>query len=384
MEGFKTKPSRFWNAEYCKMCFVHFLVTMAVFIQFPLLSAWAADNGESRQATFLCGALLCVGMFLPGPFSSYLVDAFRRTSVCYVALVGMALAAFGLTVAESLWQLAGLRLVEGACFGILEMALGGTLINDLSYSQRRTQTDYYYLWFGRFGLPLGMIAIWWMPQYFTIVDGWIVSALLPVVAVGLLMSIKVPFRAPNKVPVFSLDRFWQPQAWMLVLNLLPVAVIIGLLTDGAVAPQFMACLATGLLAAYLTHRNFFESADDRADAVAGLLLVTAAMVLLLLKDETRILYVAFFMLGTGIGWTMSRFLLYFLKLSNHCQRGTLQQTYVLTASTGICIGYFVSCIEVDRAVLSLVLSVVTMVFYLTVTHRWFKKQGGRDFKFREV
>ena len=198
------------------------------------------------------------------------------------------------------------------------------------------------------------------------------------------ISLKVPFRAPNRVPLLSLDRFWQPQAWVLVLNLLPVAIVEGMLLGSLILPACLGMAALGLLAAYIVHRNFFESADERADAVAGLLLIMASMALLMMQYETRILYVAFFMLGAGIGWTVSRFLLYFLKLSNHCQRGTLQQTYVLTSCSGMCIGFFLAGTKADTTLLALILSAAALAFYLLVTHRWFKKQGGRDFKFREV
>lgn len=366
------------------MCLTHLFAATAVFMQFPMFRAWAGENGETSESACFCGALFCIGMFLLGPFNAYLVDAYRRKRVCLCALAGLALSGIALAKADMLWQLAGIRLFEGMCFGVFEMSLGGTLINDLSQSQRRTQTDYHFLWFGRFGLPLGLITGWWLlhrypPDYLLYASsGLAVVAMLP------FMSVKVPFRAPNRVPLFSLDRFWQPQAWILVLNLLPVAMVEGMLLGRMTPPSSIGMMALGLLMAYIVHRSLFESADDRADAVSGLLLIMAAMVLLLMKNEVRVQHVAFFMLGAGIGWTASRFLLYFLKLSNHCQRGTLQQTYVLASCCGICIGFLLTGMGADTVVLSLILSAVALAFYVLITHRWFKKQGGRDFKFREV
>ena len=299
-------------------------------------------------------------------------------------IAGMVLAGLGMAEAGELWQLAAIRLFEGMCFGVFEMSLGGTLINDLSCSQRRTQTDYHFLWFGRLSLPLGLIAGWWLLRDHSADYLLHVSSCVAVAGMLPFMSLKVPFRAPNRVPLLSLDRFWQPQAWVLVLNLLPVAIVEGLLLGSLIPPSYMGMAALGLLAAYIVHRNFFESADERADAVAGLLLMMASMALLMMQHETRILYVAFFMLGAGIGWTVSRFLLYFLKLSNHCQRGTLQQTYVLASCSGMCIGFFLAGTKAGTTLLALILSATALAFYLLVTHRWFKKQGGRDFKFREV
>lgn len=366
------------------MCLTHLLAATAVFMRFPMFRAWAGENDETPESACFCGALFCAGMFLLGPFNAYLVDAYRRKRVCLCALAGLALSGMALAETGTLWQLAGIRLFEGMCFGIFEMSLGGTLINDLSQSQRRTQTDYHFLWFGRFGLPLGLIAGWWLLHGYTPGHLLYASSGLAVTAMLPFMSVKVPFRAPNRVPLFSLDRFWQPQAWILVLNLLPVSTVEGMLLGSLMPPSYTGMVIAGLLTAYIVHRNLFESADDRADAVSGLLLIMASMVLLLMQDEVRVLYVAFFMLGAGIGWTASRFLLYFLKLSSHCQRGTLQQTYVLTSCSGICLGFFLTGTETDTAALSLVLSAVALAFYLLITHRWFKKQGGRDFKFREV
>ena len=384
MEDDIKKPDAFWNAEYCKMCFTHFFITLAVFMRFPMFRAWAGENGETPGSTYFCGALFCIGMFVLGPFNAYLVDAFRRKQVCLCAIAGMVLAGLGMAEAGELWQLAAIRLFEGMCFGVFEMSLGGTLINDLSCSQRRTQTDYHFLWFGRLSLPLGLIAGWWLLRDHSADYLLHVSSCVAVAGMLPFMSLKVPFRAPNRVPLLSLDRFWQPQAWVLVLNLLPVAIVEGLLLGSLIPPSYMGMAALGLLAAYIVHRNFFESADERADAVAGLLLMMASMALLMMQHETRILYVAFFMLGAGIGWTVSRFLLYFLKLSNHCQRGTLQQTYVLASCSGMCIGFFLAGTKAGTTLLALILSATALAFYLLVTHRWFKKQGGRDFKFREV
>ena len=196
MEDIK-KPDTFWNAEYCKMCFTHFFITLAVFMRFPMFRAWSGENGETLTSTCFCGAVFCIGMFVPGPFNAYLVDAFRRKRVCLCAITGLALAGPALAEAATLWQLAAIRLLEGMCFGVFEMSLGGTLINDLSCSQRRTQTDYHFLWFGRLSLPLGLIAAWWLLRGHT--SAYLLQASSCAVIAGMLpfISLKVPFRAPT-------------------------------------------------------------------------------------------------------------------------------------------------------------------------------------------
>jgi MFS family permease len=378
------KQNRFWNRDYSLMCLCNFLLCASVFLQFPIFRQWATENAVMKNDAYLCAAVFAVGMFLPGPFNAFLVDAFRRKRVCYVAIWGLIATSAALTVATTLPQVTILRLLEGISFGILQMALGGTLINDLSVSSKRTLTDSYYLWFGRLSFPLGILGAWYISALYKFDMALYGSIILQLAGFLFLCMVRVSFHAPNRTPLISLDRFWQPHALLLVVNLLPVAVIQGQLLGGLIPPLFIGMFGGGLLLAFVTHRTFFEEADCRADAVAGLILISSAMLLLLLQHETRILSFAFALLGIGLGWFNSRFFLYFLKLSGHCQRGTLQQTFVLTSMLGMCIGFVITVTSINQYLLALILGMFSLVLYLLVTHRWFQKNKDRNFKFREV
>lgn len=378
------KQNRFWNMGYLKMCLSNILICTAVFLQFPLFRVWAEGKDFARSEVFLCVALFGVGMFISGPFNAWLVDAYKRKTVCYWAVAGLSLTGCALSSVEGLFLLSLVRIVEGACFGILQMALGSTLVNDLSISSKRTRTDSYFLWFSRMSLPAGMAAAWYLSERYTSGMVFLVPAGLFVAGGILLTMVRVPFHAPNRTPLFSLDRFWLPQAWLLVINLLPVVVVEGMLLGLPVPPPLVGMFAVGLLIAYVTHRSLFEEADCRADAVAGLLLIIAAMLLLMFEHEMRILYTAYTILGIGIGWVNSRLFLYFLKMSGHCQRGTLQQTYMLTSIAGICVGFTLSGAAINHLVVSMVLGILALALYLFFTHRWFLKKRDRNFKFREV
>jgi len=378
------KQHRFWNRGYGLMCLSNFMLCASMFLQFPLFRQWADVNDTVNDGTFICAALFAVGMFISGPFNAFLVGAFQRKRVCYSAIIGLMVTSVGLTYAQTLLQLAVLRLMEGACFGILQMALGGTLINDLSVSSKRTLTDSYFLWFARLSFAPGLAIAFTLLHFYGLSTAFAVSVLMQFLGLLSLGLVKVGYDAPSHGRLFSLDRFWNKRSFPLVYNLLPVVVVQGLLLGGNIPLTFIGMLALGLFIAFVTHRTFFVEADCRADAVAGLLLIMASMLLLLLQKEPKTLYFAFTLLGVGLGWFNSRFFLYFLKLSGHCQRGTLQQTYVLTSMLGMCVGFVVVGLKTNPYLLALILSAFSLLTYLFIVHPWFLRNKDRNFKFREV
>lgn len=377
-------PSRFWNQAYGTMCFVNFLISFVVFVRFPIVRDEAMQMGYSAFGSSVATGFFAIGMFLPGPFSAYLVDAFSRKKICMNALLLLGICGIALLWTTSLTGIAALRIVEGAAYGLFQTALGSTIINDLSVSSYRTRTDYYYMWFSRLSFPLCAVAALWAPTRMSATSIAYVLLAITLLCLLLVMSVTVPFRAPNRTPILSLDRFLLPRAWVLMLNLFPIAIIPGLLLGGNFPTTFMFLYGAGLLIAFLTHRTFFENADARADAVSGMLLLVSSALLLLLQKDLTAFYLAFTLCGIGQGWFASRLLLYFLKLSGHCQRGTLQQTYVLTATFGISTGFALSALTVKTSFLCLAFTVAALFLYLLVTHRWFVRMADRDFKFREV
>ena len=86
--------------------------------------------------------------------------------------------------------------------------------------------------------------------------------------------------------------------------------------------------------------------------------------------------------GFGLGIIGSRFLLFFIKLSRHCQRGTSQSTYFLGWETGLAIGlalgygcfYQQPTLLIDTA---LALSGVALLLYHFFTHQWFLRNKNR-------
>ncbi len=378
------KPIRFWNRKYGVMCLVNLLVSISIFAHFPLFTYSIGRFGDQPALQSWCIMGLSVGMFLLGPFNAYFVDAFRRKRVCEVSLVCLIICTIVGSISSSLVMSCFLLLLAGACFGVFEMSLGATLINDLSISKRRTATDYYFTWFGLFGLPLGAgLAVWGL-HAIGVDNVYYVTLALQILSLLLLHPIKIPFRAPNRVPLMSFDRFFHPGALLLMIALLPIAIVPGLFITGHWTYQLLFMMGGGFIIGFAIHRVFFMEADSRSDAVAGLILVMTAMLVVMHSASPNAYWVSSVFLGVGLGWFDSRMLLYFVKMADHCQRGTLQQTYIITLITGNCLGYVLGMQDINVQLLSLILAAVSLIFYLTVVLRWFKHIKGRDFKFREI
>jgi hypothetical protein len=84
----------------------------------------------------------------------------------------------------------------------------------------------------------------------------------------------------------------------------------------------------------------------------------------------------------SIGIICSRFLLFFVKQSRHCKRGTSQSMYFLGWESGIAlgvgIGYALFMNDVNSLlVVSMVLTAVALLMYNYYTHNWFLKHKNR-------
>lgn len=139
----------------------------------------------------------------------------------------------------------------------------------------------------------------------------------------------------------------------------------------------------GLVVALLVEKHVFTNADLRSEIVCGLLLMGGGFLLLYAGMVAVNIVIPFVMLGIGCGLASSRFLLYFLKLSGHCQRGTSQHSCMLGWESGICLGYAVEKTFHWGYLSGFMCVAVALVMYLFITHPWFLKHRDRAFKFRE-
>ncbi len=323
-----------------------------------------------------------VGLWIPGALNAFLVENFyrKRLFFCSAALAAACGAAIGTT--DSVAVVVLLRLLQGIGAGIIWLSLA-TLVNDLTLSAHRTWADSLLSWFRRCSLPVGVALGHWLSSTMPLLMACLLSLIPIALACLSLVSLNVPFKAPICQRRFSTDRFWLSRAFPLTLTMWPVAAVCGMLIAEMLPPVGYVCLAAGCVVAKWCEHVALAHADERAQIVAGLLLMAAGILLYSYADGIPY-HLPLFVCGIGIGLVSSRFLLYYLKLSGHCQRGTAQHTHMLTWETGLALGCVAICARVHFGFAALLLTALSLVLYLGVTHAWFVKHRDRDFKFREI
>lgn len=388
---------RLWNRDFWLLAFANLLVSMAIYMQVILIPTLVDITGlvSLGSVAAMMGGY-GVGLYLLGCFCSYFVQRHRRHYVCIGSILLMALC---LVLPYSLhqwiesrflvWTLLLTRMVTGALFGLIQMILSSTLVVDCSESSQRTEANYAEAWFGRFAIALGplsaLLTLRLADREWAV---WI-SAGLAVASALFIMMVRFPFRAPDdNVRLFSTDRFFLPSSWLLFLNLLIVTTVLGICLPYAGHSQMCyACLMLGFLLALLAEKFIFVNAELKSETVAGLILMGAAVLVIGQRQSTTAYHFAFTMLGLGSGLIGSRFLLFFIKLSLHCQRGTSQSTFFLAWESGVVLGltlYFASANRNKMLNLTdtlpqqtLFLVVFALLLYLLCTHQWYLKHKNR-------
>jgi len=78
----------------------------------------------------------------------------------------------------------------------------------------------------------------------------------------------------------------------------------------------------------------------------------------------------------------SRFLLFFIKLSRHCQRGTAQSTFFLAWEFGLAMGIGVGYAYLEQQTgpalqVALCIAVAALLLYHFFTHGWYIRHKNR-------
>ena len=379
-----------WHADFWILAITNLLITMSVYMLIPILSVWMLGSaGFSQQAVGIVMGVYGIGLFLLGGFCNWLVQRYRRNRVCLWAIALVFLALLGCWLVErelhQSWLqyrvLLFLRLVLGAGFGLVQMILSSTLIIDKSESFQRTEANHASAWFGRFALSLGpMLSIVFARTTFSPI---LASAALALAAYILLATVKFPFRTPDDgVKKISGDRFFLPVAKWLFLNLFLICLSVGILMSTQYTAMFYAMVMVGFAIALLAERFAFVDADLKSQVVAGSILIAAALMMILTRKQMVVNYISPVFVGLGIGLIGSRFLLFFIKLSKHCQRGTAVSTYMLGWESGLAaglfVGYFFFAEDVHLALsASLACLILAFGLYVVFTHQWYIRKKNR-------
>lgn len=381
---------RLWHKDFWQMAIANLLLAMSVYCLIPVFPTWMAlrNNGEALYIGIAFGAF-ALGMFALGGFCSYLVQRFRRNRVCIWAILGVAACSLALYYDERDWHLLGiggviaLRFVQGALFGLAKMVLTSTLIIDTCESFARTEANHSAAWFARFALSLGPLAGIVFVATFGTNSIFMVSAVCAVLAALLVRLVSFPFKTPDEeVHVLSLDRFFLVKGTVLFVNLALMAASVGLLLCMSLPLNFFGMLMGGFLLALLAQRFAFRDAELKSEVVSGCLLTIAGLLIMHIHVANGDTYYAPVLIGMGVGICASRFLLFFIKLSRHCQRGTSQSTFLLGWEAGVGLGLaFGFCLlggaERQLQIAAIVMSLIAMLMYVFFTHTWFLKNKNR-------
>ena len=385
---------RLWHHEFWLLVIADLLLTMSVYMLIPTFPQWLmAEQQLTPEQTGLTMAAFAFGLYLFGSQCSWLVQRFRRNIWGIAALAVNVLAMGYFSPLTSFpWALIH-RVALGAAFGLTQMVLTSTLIIDTCESHQRTEANFGAAWFSRFALSLGpvvglAVALFPAHRYLLplgcrlsqMTPILFVSGILALVSLLLISRVSFPFRTPEEgVSIVSLDRFFLPSGFVLFFNLLLISIVIGLTLSLSLSLAFYALMMFGFLLALLAQRFVFRNAELKSEVITGLILLLAALLVLLVYPASL---VSPLLIGTAVGVISSRFLLFFVKLSRHCQRGTSQSTYFLGWETGLALGlglgYSLFYDARDMLLYTcLAVTVVALLIYHFLTHRWFLKHKNR-------
>ena len=370
------------------MAFASLLLTMSVYILIPIMPRWLMEvENFTPEETGLSMGVFALGLYLLGAQCSWLVQHYRRNVVCMWAIFAVALDVALLWYIDSLrtefvefWIILLQRFALGAFFGLAQMVLSSTLIIDTCESSQRTEANQSATWFSRLALAVGpMVGLGvyeWLGFHWVV---WIAAG-CAVLTVLLVKAVDFPFRTPeDDLHVASLDRFFLTHGTVLYLHLMWICMVVGLLLSLPWDAVFYALMLGGFLLAVLVQHFVFPNAEMKSEIVSGQMLLLAAVFVLMVSPDSPVPPV---LVGLSVGVIASRFLLFFIKLSRHCQRGTSQSTYFLAWETGLTLGIAIGygLLYEQREILLFVASsliVVSLLVYHLFTHSWFMNNKNR-------
>ena len=122
---------------------INFLVSSLIYMSLPL---WPAVVEQELSLTSsqvgLSLLLFCLGLTVPGCVCSYLLDAYRRKSVCFWLVVALAASCVLVPMGLPFHGVLLIRFLQGVAFCMFHIALGNTIMVDITISERRDFASY--------------------------------------------------------------------------------------------------------------------------------------------------------------------------------------------------------------------------------------------------
>ncbi|WP_455586041.1 MFS transporter [Bacteroides sp.] len=382
--------NKLWTIHFMRICIANLLLFISLYMLFPVVPVEMADRlGAPVSQTGAMFLLLTLGMFAVGPFHAYLVDAYKRKYVCAFSFAAMIAATAGYAFVSDITQLLLLCFVQGIAFGMATTA-GITLAIDITNSNLRSSGNVSFSWAARMGMLIGIALGVGLYQWYDFKILLYVSVIVGLVGIFFVSRVYVPFRAPIVTKLCSSDRFFLPRGWLPALNFILIAFIPGLLlpvfhhslSDVSISGfeiPFFAIVGVGFLLSVLLARLVYREEKTLRVIILGTSLMMVSLILL----EEMPTVVTAILLGLGLGLITPEFLLIFVKLSQHCQRGTANTTHLLAWETGMSLGLAVACyLSVEYSVVSIyhlgrILAPITLLFFVLLTYPYYKKKRVR-------
>lgn len=383
-------PNQLWSIHFMRVCIGNFLMFISLYMLFPVAPLEMAERLQvpvSHTGTMFL--MLTAGMLLIGPFHAYVIDAFKRKFVCFVSFLGMLVATFAYYYVDSLTQLLVLCVLQGIFAGLGTTAAVALAI-DATQSTMRSNGNIAFSWMVRLGMFCGIALGVWVYQWYSFYVLILSALALGVIGLMFISRLYVPFRAPLVTKVCSTDRFILKRGWLPAINLIAIASVPGLLLPvfshhsgiidvfGYGIPSF-AFVALGFPMALMIYRFCFVNDKSFMAITTGLLLMLLSLVLF---NNTPTFFIPL-VLGLGLGLVAPEFLMIFIKLSEHCQRGTVNTTHFLAWEIGITGGIAWACYLYDQNdtdhifLCAKIMIIVSLLFYLIVTNPYFRHKRIR-------
>lgn len=214
----------------------------------------------------------------------------------------------------------------------------------------------------------------------------------------LVSRAKFPFKAPAEgIKTFSLDRFYLPQGTPLFVNIILITFSAGLYFSLPHSSGIFLMIFGGMVLAFLAEKFVFADADLKSQIIVGLVLLGAAQLISFASQEFAVEILVPALLGFSLGIIGSRFLLFYIKLAKHCQRGTSVNSFFLAWELGLSLGLGLGFLfhniparahfDVDHPVYNMVESgmlhyallatIVSLLVYNFLVHPWYMKHKNR-------
>lgn len=277
--------------NYWRICVANLLFFAAVYTLLPVLPlALSGEAGIDLGEMSKLYLAFLAGTWAVGPIHAYLGDTYKRKEVLVLSTLALAATMAGYAYLYRYHHLLVVAVLQGAAFALSATA-GITLAIDITNTTRRSDGNMVFAWMSRVGMLVGIAVGLLGFNYMGFRPTIYVAVALALLAMLIQMRIHVTFRAPIGLSLFSIDRFILPRAWLPAINLAIAAFVPGVL---------MPLLTTDSLWPVLA------------------LIILAVTIVPVVKC--------------------------FVRMSNHCQRGTANGMCLLAVECGLVVGMAAACL----------------------------------------